>query len=121
MAIWYASQLSAHIGANIAFIIAPKIKAGLTMFLYSKVSRLTSMILQPYSGTLMNLISNDLSALDERMANIFFIFPFIIILIGTSFVIVSKVGWWGIAAMLIVLLIIPISNLISKIGSSSLK
>ena len=122
MLLWFASRLSSHHGAHIPFMLAPKIKAGLSMFLYCKVSTLTSFALRLNNvGMLINLISNDLSALDERIIYLFFFCPFILITFGVIFIVVSKIGLIGIAAVSITLLIVPITHLVSKFNGRILR
>ena len=84
--LWLVSNVLNHHGSHIPFMLAPKIKAALSIFLYSKLSTLTSFALRSnFSGMITNMISNDLSALDERILYLFFFFPFIVFALGTIF------------------------------------
>ena len=65
-------------------------------------------------GTVTNLIANDLSALDERASSLMFLLPFFITTAGTSLIVVSKVGWGGLIAVALILLIVPVTHFISK-------
>ena len=113
--IWYVSQLTEHLYGHYTFLMAPRIKAVLSMFLYLKVSTLTSSVLKSqYMGTVTNLIANDLSALDERASSLMFLLPFFITTAGTSLIVVNKVGWGGMIAVALILMIVPITHFISK-------
>ena len=119
--IWYVSQLTEHIYGHYTFLMAPRIKAVLSMFLYLKVSTLTSSVLKSqYMGTVTNLIANDLSALDERASSLMFLLPFFITTAGTSLIVVNKVGWGGMIAVALILMIVPITHFISKANESIL-
>ena len=87
------------------------------MFLYSKISTLKSFSLRTnYIGTVTNLMTNDLSALDERITLIFNIAFFVVGFFGISALIIGRVGILGIVGVLVLLLVIPVSYFISKLN-----
>ena len=49
------------------------------------------------------------------------IFPFFITVVGSSFVVINKVGPQGLIAIVVILLIIPTAHLISKANGRVLK
>ena len=113
--LWYFAQLAAHLYGHHTFLIAPKIKAGLAMFLYLKLSTIVSLTERTKQlGTVTNLITNDLSTLDERASSIAFLVPFLITIVGTSIIMVSKVGIAGMFAIALILLILPVTHFLSK-------
>ena len=63
--LWYSAQISSHLGSNMAYMLAPKIKAALSMLIYCKISSLTSVVIRTqYADTLARLIRKDFSVLD---------------------------------------------------------
>ena len=120
--LWYASQILEHLGLNGAFFVGPKIKAVLSMFMFSKISTLTSFALRSsYLGTITNLVTNDLSALDERIVLIFNNFPFIVGVIGITLILIKQIGIVGVVGVLIILLVVPITHFISKANGGLIK
>lgn len=64
MVIWYLSQLFKQTATIDTQLLLYKLKAGLAMLLYGKVSTLTSYSLKAsHSGKISNLLSNDLAAI----------------------------------------------------------
>ena len=113
--LWYLSILLEHLASNLSCLLAPKIKAGLSMFLYCKITTIKSFSLRTnHLGTVTNLIANDLSTLDERITLIFNIAFFVVGFFGITALITSKIGIIGIVGVIALLLIIPVSYLISK-------
>ena len=98
-------------------MLAPKIKATLSMFLYCKISTLSSFTLRAsHYGTIINLISNDLSCLDERITFISHFQTFLVVIIGFSLIIIKTIGFIGMIGVLVMLLVIPVTMLISKVN-----
>ena len=61
---WYFFQLGNQSGCLLIYILSSHIKSSLSMLLYSKVSKLTSSVLNSSEiGKITNLLSNDLSAI----------------------------------------------------------
>lgn len=119
---WFVVYLFNNHGSHLPFMLAPKIKAALSIFLYCKLSTLTSFALRAnFSGMITNMIANDLSALDERILYLFFFFPFIIFAAGAIFLAVQRIGPLGIAAVGVVFLLIPITHFLSKINGRILE
>ena len=120
--IWYFAQLTNQSYGFSSTLTAPKIKATIYMFLYCKVSTLTSSVLRSrFMGTITNLIANDLSTLDERAPEIGFLVPFFITTVGTTVIVVLQVGWSGILAILLILLIVPATHCIAKANKRSIE
>ena len=107
-----------HHAPNVAFLMAPKIKACLSMLLFCKVSKLTSSTVRSnYTGTITNLIANDLLALDERIPLAFNLCLFVIGVLGVTAIMLNKMGAVGMVGVLVLLLVIPVTHLISKANS----
>ena len=92
------------------------------MLLFCKVSKLTSSTVRSnYTGTITNLIANDLSALDERITLVFNVWLFVIGVLGVTAIMLNKMGVVGMVGVLIILLVIPATHLISKANSHLIK
>lgn len=98
-------------------MLAPKIKATLSMFLYCKISMLSSFTLKAsHYGTIINIIANDLTCLDERISFLYYFNVFFIVIIGFTLIIIKIIGFLGLISVFVILLIIPITHFISKLN-----
>ena len=88
--LWSISLIFENQASTITYILAPKIKAGLSMFLFCKILTMTSFALRSkYIGIVTNLLAYDLSNLDERIFNIFMLIPFAVGTIGYTILIMK--------------------------------
>ena len=88
------------------------------MFLYCKVSTLTSSTLRSLGiGTITNLITNDFSSFDERLTLVFYIPLFVVGMVGIFAIFSSIIGIIGIIPILIILSALPVTHCLSKLNS----
>lgn len=115
MLLWYLTQLSKQIGFTESYILASRIKSALAMLLYAKISSLTSYVIKSSElGKITNLLASDLGVIEMRMATFLNGLTFPIVLIGSAIILILRLGWPGIIGVVMVLLVFPITNLISK-------
>lgn len=118
--LWYASQLL-KMSANI-YTLASKIKAGLLMLLYTKISKLNSSSIKSEElGKITNMLSNDLGVIEHRLFTLIFCTSFPIILIGVTVILIVRIGWVGIIGVVMVVFVIFISRSISEQNGEILK
>jgi len=85
------------------------------MLLYAKLSKMTTYVIKSSElGKITNLLASDLGVIEQRMAVFLNSFTFPIVMIGCTVILITRLGWPGIIGVIIVALIIPISNFISK-------
>jgi hypothetical protein len=64
--IWYLNQMFLDNGALYTYVLAARLKSGLSSLLFSKITRLTSFFLKSTQlGMITNLIANDLGSLSN--------------------------------------------------------
>jgi hypothetical protein len=84
------------------------------MLLYAKVTRMTSFSLKSAQmAKITSLIVNDLGNLTQ-FGNIAVIPLLPLMLIGSSIILVIRIGWAGLLGVLAIVVMIPLSNIISK-------
>lgn len=84
------------------------------MLLYAKVARMTSFSLKSAQmAKITSLIVNDLGNLTQ-FGNIAVIPLLPLMLIGSSIILVIRIGWAGLLGVLAIVVMIPLSNIISK-------
>ena len=103
-------------------MLVPKIKSALSMLIYCKISSLTSTIIKnQYAGTLAQLIRKDFSVLDSNIAQFIYVIPFFVLLLGSTFIVISKIGILGILSLVIIGLTIFSTYFIEKINKKHLQ
>ena len=114
--IWYISQLFKELALNRSYLIATRIKSGLAMLLYAKLSKMTNFVLNSSEqiAKITNLIANDLCVLEARAPILInaLVFPFLVI--ATTIVMVVRVGWPAFAGLAVIVVFIPIMMCISN-------
>ncbi len=65
-------------------------------------------------GKLANLLVNDMVSIEIRITLFLNTFTFPLVLLGTTTLLIIRVGWVAVVGVIIVILFIPISNLISS-------
>jgi ATP-binding cassette, subfamily C (CFTR/MRP), member 4 len=96
-------------------VLGARLKSGLSMLLYAKVARMTSFSLKSAQmGKVTNLISNDLGNFVLQISNMAVIPPIPLMLIGSAIVLVLRIGWAGLLGVLVIVMMIPLSNIISQ-------
>ena len=99
-----------------------KIKSALSMLIYCKISSLTSIVIRTqYADTLAQLIRKDFSVLDSKIAQSVYVIPFFVILLGSTFIVISKIGILGILSLVIIGLTITLTYFIEKINKNYLQ
>lgn len=120
--LWYLSQLLRQEGTIITSLLVNQIKAGLTSLIYAKISSLNSYSIKGSSiGKITNLLSNDLAAIEQQITFLTSSLAFPVFLIGSGVILVLRIGWAGIAGIVIIILFIPLSSKISELNSEIVK
>ena len=113
--ICYLAQLSKQQCFLYSYILASRIKSGLAMLLYGKISYLSSyMIKSTEIGKITNLLASDLGIIEMRLATFISSFTFPVTAIGSTILLITRLGWPGVLGIVLVILSIPLSNFISK-------
>lgn len=113
--LWYFSQLARHLGYTKGNTLAARIKASLSILLYTKISSLTTYIIKSSQlGKITNLLASDLGVFELRLSNFLALFSYPIYAIGTTTLLVTRLGWPGVVGIIVVMLGVPVSNFISK-------
>ena len=117
--LWYFSNLFKQVAFTDASILASKIKAALAMLLYAKISKMTNYVIKTSElGKITNLLASDFGIIEQRMGLFLFAFTFPIAMIGCTILLILRLGWPGVLGIVMVALVIPISNAISKNNGS---
>ena len=120
--LWYLSQLFRQVGFTDAFVLASKIKAALAMLLYAKISKMTNYgIKNSELGKIINLLASDFGVIEQRLGLFCNAFNFPIVMIGCTILLIIRLGWPGVLGIVMVILVVPISNAISKNNGSIIK
>ena len=108
-------QLCRHRSYQNATLLASKIKSGILTLIYAKISSLSSYVIKSSQlGKLINLLASDMSVIKFRLGTLMNLISFPISIIGITTLLIIQIGWPGIAGIVTILLIVPISNGISK-------
>jgi ABC-type multidrug transport system fused ATPase/permease subunit len=120
---WYLSQLFKQTACVITYVMVSRIKAGLAMLLYAKISQMTSAAIRssPDLGKITNLLANDLGTIEQQITNLTTSLSFPLMVVGFTAILIARIGWAGIVGILIVVLLIPVSNCISRRNGDILK
>jgi len=95
--------------------MASKIKSGILMLLYGKISSLSSYTIKSSQlGKLINLLASDMGVIENRFGTLMQVTSFPVSIIGITTLLITQVGWAGITGILTIVLIVPILNAISK-------
>ena len=112
---WYLSQLFKHTGDYYSYLFASHLKAAMSMLLYTKVSQLTSFVVKSSdSGMITNLLSSDLTAIENRMQTLLNSIAFPLQFIGVTAILLFRVGWPGLMALITIAVQLIIGNTISR-------
>lgn len=113
--LWYLSQIFKHQGLHFTYILLSHIKTGFSLLLFTKITKMTLFSLKDSNlGQITNLLINDLSVFEGRIASLIFASTFPIILIGSIALLMFRIGWVGIVGVILVLIYVPVSICISK-------
>lgn len=119
-AVWFISELfKKHANLYINYLNT-HIKSGLSLLLFLKVSKMIShALVHAEAGKIINLLSNDLSVMENRFWAIggTLVFPFF--LIGNTVLLVFYIGWAGLLIVLFICIMIALSILISNWNGST--
>ena len=112
--IWFLSQLFKELGLNASYLLASRIKSGVSMLAYAKLSKVSPFVLNHEKlGWISNLVANDLSIIEQRTPILLHSFTFPFMLIASAILLVIRIGWYGRIGIGIVLVAIPFSWVIS--------
>jgi len=85
------------------------------MLLYAKITKLTLYVMKLSEiGKITNLLSNDLTVIEQRLQSFLNALLFPIVVIGSTTLLIVRLGWPGALGMTIFLLMLPVLNFISK-------
>ncbi len=111
----YFNQLIKQTSFLQSYVLASRIKSSLAMLLYAKISSLTSYVIKSSQlGKITNLLASDLGVIEMRLATFIIAFSFPIYAIGTTALLVTRLGWAGVIGIILVILSVPLSNCISR-------
>ena len=117
--LWYLRNLFIHVAFTEGYLLASRIKAALAMLLYAKISKMTNYVIKSSElGKITNLLASDFGVIEQRMALFLNSFNFPIMMIGSTILLIIRLGWPGVLGIVMVALVIPISNAISKNNGS---
>ena len=104
------------------YIFGSKLKAGLSMLLFQKISQMSAFSLQTSDlGKITNLLATDLGVMEQRLANVLILPAFPILLTGLTVLIYIRVGWIGLASIFTVIILVLVSNMVSAKQSALVK
>lgn len=95
-------------------VLVLKIKVGLSMLLFTKLSKMTKFTLKSHTGLITNLLGSDLGSLYIGVNNIFSITTLPLITVGYSFILISQLGWTSFVGIAVMTALLLISSRISK-------
>jgi ATP-binding cassette subfamily C (CFTR/MRP) protein 4 len=112
----YTSLILRQTGLNRSYLFLVNVKSCLSMLLFSKIVNMTFFSLKSQTdiGKLANLLVNDMVSIEIRITLFLNTFTFPLVLLGTTTLLIIRVGWVAVVGVIIVILFIPISNLISS-------
>lgn len=114
-AIWFVGQIFRHNAYYSNPIISWRIRSGLILLMYAKVSRLSAFNSKSSElGKIINLLSSDFNSIETKLPYLMagLVFPFAVI--GGTIIICLRTGWGGIFTFIVPLVIFPIAILISR-------
>jgi ATP-binding cassette subfamily C (CFTR/MRP) protein 4 len=111
----YFSQLIKQSSYLKSYILASRIKSSLAMLLYARISSLTSYVIKNSQlGKITNLLASDFGIIEMRIVTFLASFAYPVYAVGTTTLLVTRLGWPGVVALLLVILTLPLSNCVSK-------
>lgn len=117
LVIWYLSQLFKQTGNISIQLLFYKMKAGLAMLLYAKLSTMTAYSIKAsQTGKITNLLSSDLENIEHHITFMatFLIFP--VLLVGYTIIMFVRIGWVGFVGTAMILLLVPITRKVSQLN-----
>lgn len=69
-------------------------------------------------GKITNLLASDFGIIEQRMGLFLNAFNFPVVVIGCTILLIIRLGWPGVLGIIMVALVVPISNLVSKSNGS---
>jgi len=116
---WYLRNLFIHVAFTEGYLLASRIKAALAMLLYAKISNTTNYVIKTSElGKITNLLASDFGVIEQRLGYFLSGLTFPVVIIGCTILLIIRLGWPGVLGIVMVALVIPISNAISKSNGS---
>ena len=113
--VWFLGQIFRHNAYYSIPIISCRIRAGLILLMYTKVSRLTAFTAKSAElGKIINLLSSDFNSIETKLPFILAGLMFPLGVIGGTIIICLRVGWGGIFTFIVPLMVFPLSIFISR-------
>lgn len=82
------------------YITSSRIKAGLTMLMYTKISNMTLCSLKSEElDKVTSLLVNDLAVLGLQLMNMNTVSCFPIAIVGATIILIAQIGWDGLAGI----------------------
>lgn len=97
------------------YITSSRIKAGLTMLMYTKISNMTLCSLKSEELDKVNsLLVNNLAVLGLQLMNMNTVSCFPIAIVEATIILIAQIGWAGLEGIGFMLLMLPFSWVVSK-------
>lgn len=120
--VWYFAQLFKQKSFLKSSLLASRMKSGLAMLLYAKISSISSYTIKSSQlGKLTNLLASDMGTIEHRIATLFNLFALPFAMIGSTVILIILFNWPGVVGILIFLLVLPVSNYISKKNGTTIQ
>jgi ABC-type multidrug transport system fused ATPase/permease subunit len=72
-------------------------------------------------GKITNLLANDLGVIEQRMAILIGSSIFPVMIIGITSILCARLGWPGLIGIIMVVLLVPFTNKISKTNGETIQ
>lgn len=96
-------------------ILNNKMRTSIISVIYRKISGLTQYVIQSTdSGKILNMIANDFNLMENKLILLFRGIGFPVVYIGSTIVLVFRLGWKGLLCICIPLLFLPLQGLLGK-------
>lgn len=114
-AVWLIGQVFRYNAYYCNPIISSRMRAGLILLLFAKVSKLTSFVASSAEvGKVINLLSSDFNSIENKLPFLMAGSMFPLALIGGTIIICLRMGWAGIFTLVVPLIAFPIALFITK-------
>jgi ABC-type multidrug transport system fused ATPase/permease subunit len=112
---WYFYLLLINTSLVGSYQLGIHIKVVLSLLLYAKVSGMTTyMVNATQTGTITNLVANDLEIIEMRLGDLTYSVNFPFLLTGMTALLYTRIGWTAFIGILIIFVQIVASNFINQ-------
>ena len=108
--LWFISQLFKSKALLKSYLLSIRIKTALAMLLYTKLSKVTSSILNNSHSMarLTNLIASDLTTIEQKTPTFIQATVFPMMFLGTAIILFVRLGWPSLVGIGLMLLTLPV-------------